>query len=58
MNPEVLRKKRNTLTFNADTGLQNTQVILEFENRTEASPAQNLNVNWVDKSEIPQVLAK
>ncbi len=58
MNPEVLSKKRNTLTFNADTGLQNTQVILEFENNTEASPVQNLSVNWVDKSEIPQVLAK
>lgn len=58
MNPEILRKKRFALTFNENTGLQNTQVKLKFKNNTEVYPGQNLGVNWDAKSEIPQVLAK
>ncbi|MCG8606513.1 hypothetical protein MJD09_16205 [bacterium] len=57
-NPEVLCKKRDTLTFDPDSGLKNTQLTVEFENRAQHGPPRDLTVNWVHKSEIPQVLAK
>ncbi len=57
MNPEMLCKKRDTLTFNADSGLENTQVTVEFENNSQTGPPQDLYVSWFHKSAIPQVLA-
>ncbi len=58
MDPEVLCKKRDTLTFDGDTGLENTQVKLEFENNPQAHLPRNLRVSWNHESEIPQVLAR
>ena len=60
MNPDLFCKKRDTLTFHADTGLENTRITLEDESYripAESSP-KNLHVSWVPGAEIPQVLAK
>lgn len=60
MNPDLFCKKRDTLTFHADTGLENTRIIFEAqgEHNPVASSPKNLRVSWVKGSEIPQVLAR
>lgn len=45
MNPEVMSKTQDALTFDSDTGLENTRVLLEFENDSEPCLPDHLSVS-------------
>jgi len=58
MNPEYLRKKRYALTFDPDSGLENTMVRIHSGNSFHILHAKNVNVGWQTEYPVPAVRAQ
>lgn len=53
MNPEIPGKKRDSLTFDPETGLQNTMLRLRSENRTETPEPSFIEAHWCHECRFP-----
>ncbi|MDH5467444.1 MAG: hypothetical protein OEY25_08500 [Candidatus Aminicenantes bacterium] len=55
MNPEYLRKKREALTFDPDSGLEKTMVRVQSGNSFHVPQAKNVDVGWLTEYPVPAV---
>lgn len=55
MNPEFLGKKREALTMDPDSGLEDTLLRLGTEGVFETAAARSLKAQWADKNRVPAV---
>ena len=55
MNPEQLKPKRQSLSFDPDTGFENTMIQLREKNQNTISPRQMLSAQWSKDTGIPAV---
>jgi hypothetical protein len=55
MNPEKLHKKRESLTFDPESGIKNTEISLRVKGVKEAIGPSRINARWQEKSGVPAV---
>jgi len=55
MNPEYLRKKREALTFDPDSGLEKTMVRIHSGSSFHIPRAKNVDVDWLTEYPLPAV---
>ena len=55
MNPDFLRKKREALTFDPDSGLENTMVRIQSGSSFHVPQAKKIDVGWLAEYPVPAV---
>ena len=55
MDPEHLRKKREALTLDPDSGLENTMVRVQSGHSLHAPQSKNVDVGWLPEYPVPAV---
>ncbi len=55
MNPDYLGKKREALTMDPDSGLEDTLLRLDIQGTYETASAGSLKAQWADRDRIPAV---
>lgn len=55
MDPEKLQKKRDSLLFDPDSGLENTMISITSENREFKPPGKKMDASWCFDCDYPMV---